>query len=598
MAIVGIGNWHVQSFAKTLVQEIANVNRANDTIVNRSASDAPSTHSTFAPPLNPGQPWQYLIVCILFLVLLILTRSPNLGDTADYVDDIRSSASCPSLDQCPQLWDPAHLLWRPLGRLLVPPLQPFVNRAVGSDIRMQIALVLAILSGLAILICALLLYAILLKATGNVLISLFVTLGFLCTNATLYVLHSGVSYAAGLACLLGAVFLVQRESETGARGSLAFAGICGALAVAFWLPYLVALPALLVWILLRRRTSHLQAAAVLIIATAVMSALLFGLGAHFRGVQSVSDFRLWLKESGHGMEQNRNLIRSLFGFPRAFFDMGQFGVRMKQFLFKDPYANVKFGELWLNLWKVALFYLALFSLAALYRAANGRKVLLILAVALLGNMALAVTFEGGSPERYFPLFPFFFIATAQCFCLPEVPRLPRSLLALFIIAMLAVNLSSYAANRVHSQEASAAKRLSSLLPLRPASYVYVAGTDSIAAFRRDVPFHEINRGAEFQITGIYLPMVRTAYWKHDFAAKVLSIWSRGGDVWVTTRVWSEQPHREWNWIEGDDPNVKWKDIVEFFRPLDHGPAVGGDDGFILLSHSAKNQNLLASPAQN
>ena len=560
--------------------------------MNRSELNAPLTRSTFNPALNPRRPWQYLIVCILFLVLLILTRSPNLGDTADYVDDLRSSASCPSLYQCARLWDPAHLLWRPLARLLFPLVQPLLNRAVGSDIRMQIVLVLAILSGLAIIICALLLYSILLRATGNVLVSLFVTLAFLCTNASLYVLHSGLSYAAGLACLLGAVFLVQKGSETDALGSLAFAGLFGALAVGFWLPYLVALPALLVWVLLYRRTSHLQTAAVLIIATAVMGALLFGLGAHFRGVESVSDFRLWFKESGHGMEQNRNLIRSLFGFPRAFFDMGQFGVRMKQFLFKDPYANVKFGELWLSLWKVALFYLALFSLAALYRIANGRKVLLVLGVALLGNMSLALAFEGGSPERYFPLFPFFFIAAALCFRFPEIPRVPRTLLALFIVAMIAVNLNSYAANRVHSQQASAAERLSSLLPLRPASCIYVVGADSIAAFRRDVPFHEINRGAEFQITGIYLPMVRTAYWKDDFASRVLSIWNRGGDVWVTTRVWSEQPRREWNWIEGDDPNLKWKDFVEFFRPLDHGSAVGGDDGFVLLSHSAKNQDLL------
>jgi hypothetical protein len=339
-------------------------------------------------------------------------------------------------------------------------------------------------------------------------------------------------------------------------------------------------------------------AAVLILSAAVTGALSFGLGAHFRGVESVADFRLWLKESGHGMEQNRNLIRSLFGFPRAFFDMGQFGVRMKQFLFKDPYANVKLGELWLNLWKVALFYLALLSMVPLYRVPSGRKALTIFGVALAANMALAVAFEGGSPERYFPLYPFLFAAAALCLCLPQIPRLSRALLALFFLAMIAVNLTSFSVSRVHAQEAIAAQRLNSLLPLRPQSYVYVVGADSIGAFRRDVPFHEINRGAEFQIVGIYQPMVRTAYWKHDFATKVLSIWNRGGDVWVTTRVWSPQPRREWNWIEGDDPNLQWKDIVEFFRPLDHGPSVGGDDGFVLLLHSTKNQNLLISLANH
>src|SRR2546430_10045759 len=115
--------------------------------MNGSGLDAPSTSSTFAPVLSRGRPWQYLVVCVLFLLLQILTRSPNLGDTVDYVDDIRSSASCPSINRCPQLWDAGHLLWRPLGRLLVPPMLPLLNRAVGSDARMQITLLLALLNG-------------------------------------------------------------------------------------------------------------------------------------------------------------------------------------------------------------------------------------------------------------------------------------------------------------------------------------------------------------------------------------------------------------------------------------------------------------------
>jgi hypothetical protein len=575
-------------------REIAELNGANNILVNGPGPDAPSTRSTFAPVLRRGPLWPYLIVCVLFLLLQILTRSPNLGDTVDYVDDIRSSASCSSIDRCPRLWDAGHLLWRPLGRFLVPPLLPLLNRAVGSDPRMQITLLLALLNGFAVLVAALLLYSILIKATGNVLVSLFSTLAFLCTNAGLYVLHSGLSYASGLAWLLGAVWFVQQESATGNMRFLGFAGLCGALAVSFWLPYLVALPALLCWMLLGRRNSHVQRAAVLIVSTAIAGGLLFGLGTHFRGVESVSDFRLWLKESGHGMEQNRNFIRSLFGFPRAFFDMGRFGVTMKQFLFKDPYANVKLGELWLSLWKVALFYVALGSLVALYRVASGRKALIIFGVALLANMAAAVAFEGGSPERYFPLYPFLFIAAALCLCLPQIPPVSRILVTLLFLVIVVGNLPGYSAARVHSEQAAAAQRLASLLPLRRGSYVYVVGADSIASFRRDVPFHEINRGAEFQIVGVYEPMVRTAHWKHDFASKVLSVWEHGGDIWVTTRVWSEQPRREWGWIEGDDPNLTWKDIFGFFRTLDHGPSVGGDDGFVLLMQSARNESILIS----
>jgi hypothetical protein len=538
-------------------------------------------------------PWPFLIVCALFALLELLTRSPFLGDTIDYVDDIQSSLSCLSIRRCPELWDSAHLLWRPLGHFLSPPLLPLLNRLVGGDIRMAITLLLVSLSGLALLIAALLLYSILVGDTGNVLVSLFLTVGFLCTSANLDGLHSGTSYAPGLACLIGALWYLQRGARTSKLRAAALAGLLGTLAVSFWLPYLVTLPALLCWILLDYKDRRLSAAVMLVLCTAATGGFLFGIGAHFHGVGSLTDFRIWLQSGGHGMEQNRTFIRSLFGFPRAFFDMGQFGVRMKQFLFKDPYANVKLGALfWLRLWKIGLFYVALTSLAFLYRTIRGRRTLVIFGVALLANMALALVFEGGSPERYYPLYPFLFVAAAQCLSFIGIPRLARAFVMLLFLAIIMVNLPAYSASRIHSEQDREAQRISSLLPLRPASCIFVVGDDSISSLRLNAPFHEINRGTEFQVKRIYQPMIRTSYWKHDFAAMALSIWEQGGDVWVTTRVWSERPRQEWNWVEGDDPNAKWKNITGFFQPLDHSSVAGRTDGFVLLLGSANNQSLL------
>jgi hypothetical protein len=166
-----------------------------------------------------------------------------------------------------------------------------------------------------------------------------------------------------------------------------------------------------------------------------------------------------------------------------------------------------------------------------------------------------------------------------------------------LAVMILGNVPEFAATRVRSEEDRAARRLSPLLPLRPASYVFVLSQDGIGSLRRNSPFHHINQGAGFEITSVYMPMV-TAHWKHDFATRVLSVWRDGGDVWLTTRVWAQRPEVEWGWVEGDDPNLSWNSIVDFFRSFDHGPAVGGDDGFVLLLGSARNQALLTSDANN
>lgn len=558
-----------------------------------------STIPTLAHKPSTLRIWGYGVVSAVFLFLLLFTSSPFLGDTMDYVESIQSSLPCHSISKCPELWDAGHLLWRPLGYFLSPPLFPLLNRLVGPDVRMSIALLLVILSVVGLFIAAILLYAILVTSTNRPLLSLVLIVGFLCANASLEALHSGSPYSLGLACLMGSVWFLQQESQAGSTQSAAFAGVCGAAAVSFWLPYLAALPATLCWVLLDGKAKRLRRAVVLTVTTTAAGALLFGLGAHFRGVESISDFGKWLASSDHGIVQNRNLIRSLFGLPRAFLYMGEFGVKMKQFLFKDPFAHVRLAELfWLGFWwKLALFYAALFSLLGLYRRDSGRKALGLFVVALLANMAVALGFEGGSPERYFPLYPFFFIALAQCLCWTSAPRLFRAVVSLFLAVMILGNVPEFAATRVRSEEDRAARRLSPLLPLRPASYVFVLSQDGIGSLRRNSPFHHINQGAGFEITSVYMPMV-TAHWKHDFATRVLSVWRDGGDVWLTTRVWAQRPEVEWGWVEGDDPNLSWNGIVDFFRSFDHGPAVGGDDGFVLLLGSARNQALLTSDANN
>lgn len=540
--------------------------------------------------------WPYAAICSLIFFLLLFTRSQTLNDTVDYARDVQSSWNCPSLTQCQQLWDAGHLLWRPLARILMPPLRPVLVQAVGDNTQTDIILLLIILNVGGIAASGLLLYSILINQTKDEWISLFLTGAFLCTNEILCGIHSGTSYGSGLAFLFAAVWLLQRSPRTDGYSAV-LAGMSAALSVAFWFPYLVVIPALICLVLLNQEERRLKSAAVAVLAGTAVGLALFGTIAYLRGVHSVSALQDWLLSSGHGTQQNRNLIRSLFGLPKSFLDLGDFGIRVKQFLFRDPYADVKLAELFrLSFWKICLFYWALGGMVWLCRAKQGRKAIITLAVGLLGNMALAIVFEGGSPERYLPLYPFFFMAAALTVCLPEILRIARIAIILLGVLIIIGNVPVATASRINRGHDQAADRVSPLLPLRPGSIVCVLADDSLFLLGRDAPFHKINQRGFFEPRAIYLPMMHTAYWKHDFAKTVLLRWKAGSDVWVTTRVWSETPKQEWNWVEGDDPNLKWTDLVGYFKSLDHGPLVGADDGFFLLLPSERNQSLLTSLA--
>ena len=468
---------------------------------------------------------------------------------------------------------------------------------MGGDAQMAVALLLMCLSCFAMLCSVLFLYSVLVRTTDRPWLSLFVTVAFMCSNVSLCALHSGTPYPAGLAFILAGIWLVQKDSSTNLKRAV-LAGLCGGLAVCFWFPYIVALPPLLCLAIFNQRSDWLRSGFALTLSAALVVILLLGVGAHFRGVDSFSAFRMWFTSAGHGTEQNRNFIRSLFGLPRAFLEMGQTGIRIKQFLFHDPYASVRFGELFrLSLWKMGLFYTALLCLASLALSAEGIKPLTVFCIALGGNIALALVFEGGSTERYLPLFPFFFMAVGQCLTLKRTQLLTRILVGSLLLLIILGNLPAFSASRIHAEQNQAANRVTPLLPLPRESRIYTIAEDNVFQLRVNAPLHEVNRLGDYEVTGVYVPMMRTGHWKHDFASGVLSVWEKGGEVWVTTRVLQAAPRREWNWVEGDDPKVSWKDIVNFFPPLERGTTVGGEDGFFLLPHSATNRATLASFAQ-
>ena len=75
-------------------------------------------------------------------------------------------------------------------------------------------------------------------------------------------------------------------------------------------------------------------------------------------------------------------------------------------------------------------------------------------------------------------------------------------------------------------------------------------------------------------------------------------WRRGGEVWVSKRLWSVNPLPDWDWVEGDDGRVSWKDIPEFFRPLQIAEELGGSDGFFRLTRADSSVSRLSAFARS
>jgi len=154
---------------------------------------------------------------------------------------------------------------------------------------------------------------------------------------------------------------------------------------------------------------------------------------------------------------------------------------------------------------------------------------------------------------------------------------------------------------LNREQERVAARITDLQPLlKPESRVVtIIEQDDLYAFNQNFLFNPINRAGHLDADNLIDPgNVQSYRWRQTFANKTLSLWQKGGDVWITRRVLSRVPRPEWNWVEGDDPNVSWKDIYVFFSAIELGTSVGDEDGFALVLPSPTNEQLLRTTAQS
>ena len=143
------------------------------------------------------------------------------------------------------------------------------------------------------------------------------------------------------------------------------------------------------------------------------------------------------------------------------------------------------------------------------------------------------------------------------------------------------------------------ERLQAIVPqLQPNnSLVTTHLQDELYNFQASFPFEPLNRHRTYRVySAVWINSDQAGRWRQEFADHALKTWSENGNVWVSTRLLSTKPAASWNWVEGDDPRVRWDDLHGFFAQLQTCGTATGGDGFVKLSQSEANIGFLKSQA--
>lgn len=548
-----------------------------------------------------------LLVAGLYVSALGFTNSHYMADSGGYVVSILAYAGIPQyVAENPvvadyrsenRFWDFGHLLWRPLGLVLFRVFTPVSSLVVGPDPGYNARILLMWVNYLAGFISVLLLYALVKTLTNRVWLAVLIALFFTFSHGFLNFAQTASSYVAGLGFLMAGLYLMLKDKGEPSPLSAICAGIALAGAVAMWAPYLyvvpgtVAAPLLLFGTNRRGKLSAIYATGGFLVATGlvylvVMAAI---------GVHSPSDFRDWLASSSHGIRTS-GLARTVFGLARSFIHMGNDGILFKRFLLNDPFNPVSAMDLLrLSLWKLALFYLALAATLIGLLVSRSYRMLALLAITALPLMIFAVKFDGGAIERYLPIYPVIFLSLAWALFQPRVPRVLKIVPLVFVGFAILVNSSVMSRMVLDRQKHATEERISAVVPqLKPNSWVVTSHLqDDLVNFQISFPFEPVNRHRSYHVYPLLvLNSDQTKRWREEFASRMLESWSKGGDAWLSARLFSPKPEAAWNWVEGDDPRVPWEHIHKFFTQFETGTVAGGADGFVLLEKSETNRQLL------
>ena len=508
------------------------------------------------------------VTALAITLVLAATASPeNTGDALDYA---RDAAAAPSL-ATPALYEPGHLVWRPVGVVL----RNAEGRTPSSDFRAisDAQRSLTRLSTVAGLIAAAAIGLLVLQVVQSLPAALLAVLLMSGGAAFLNFAQTGSSYVPGLACVSLGLWL-----GAGARPRSLLRPLCAgfvlALGVLLWLPYVLVVPAVLLAIIFLAEgaaTVRVRGALLATGACALAGLVAYGAAASSQGVATTSEFTHWVGSSSHGIARP-GLTRVVIGLPRSLVHMGNDGREVRRYLMRDTLNPVSRGDvLRLHVWpKLALFYstLALVAVFAVRRPV-GRNLLLLLLVAALPIIGLGAAWSGGEEERYLPLYPFLLLLvtwSAWTAVRQGHRQLPAAvgLLAL----MFASNVRAFGPWAARERSRQAQARLGcAVASFNDHSVIVVPErSDPLVTFTRD-RLDEPPRNAGTPVVYLLPPNTFPGLtWDQTLAEVVARARTAGGRVWVPGYVVDSLPPRWSGWVEGGQ-SVSWRQVRQAFASL-------------------------------
>ncbi|HVP37828.1 MAG TPA: hypothetical protein VMS93_01475 [Candidatus Saccharimonadales bacterium] len=351
-----------------------------------------------APPRRGEALW-FWGVTLAALLLYRLSPVTEWGDSLHYAAAIERGPVA-------RLFEPGHLLWRPLGWLLWQ-----LAQALRPGVRAlePLQLLTVALSAAGAGLAAVFFRRRLGGAGAAAATALFAT-GYACWSYA----NSACAYVPSSALALGAMLLAWPEAgRSPGAGRLAAAASLLALGVLLWLPQLLTLPGLMLAAALgepggapARRWRPDRAVFAGMVGGGLVVAVLLATWWLFRR-SAAGGATGWLASSGHGHHTGFspiNVARAGYGWTRLLWqpwrvaaDPGASGWRR----FLTARTLLDWG-----MWKPAGAYLlaAVAALAGLRRPPRfaGREAL-VLAGWILPHLAFAVIWKGSDPERWLPI---------------------------------------------------------------------------------------------------------------------------------------------------------------------------------------------------
>jgi hypothetical protein len=529
------------------------------------------------------------LIVLIYLFAILLTDAFFMGDTADYVSSVITGV---------EFWEFGHLLWRPLGWSLFQIFHPITEKLVGANPHLEITLLFVIVNWIAGLLSVLFLQGFLRRLVKQEWVVTITVIAFIFAQAFLNYSQSGSSYVPGLAMLLLGFYLMTTDEENFTWKQALIAGLALSLAFCFWGIYLWGIPAALASPIilygLNRRTVQfvLQASSFVAVFTGL---IYFAVIIHL-GIHDLSGVLAWVTASSQLMKVT-SLSRVVFGIPRSILNLGNDGILFKRFLLKDAYNPVTILDLvQQSLWKLALFYAAIFSvLIGLIRSKMGRRVIVLFAVNTVSIGLFAMFVDGAAVERYFPLYPTLFLAMAFALIQPNAMKWSKALVLVFFVVIVTTNYRAMSKSHLNAIQENAVARVKEALPPINSSTIFftVNQQDDLVNFSRSFPFHSLNQTGGLKVRPLlFLNTRQVEGWRKEFAQGAFESWQEGGEVWISKRALAMRPLSEWKWVEGDDRRVSWQDVYDLVSQVEINTSIGGEDGFVLLLKTSKSEAVL------